>query len=292
MEISMKRYMQYFRWVFVATGFLAFFFGLLCLWHSLQTAPERENGECLTEQRVFDYGNVLSEKEEEKLEGLIARRERQTGCDIVLVTLNESLKEYAREKESYVPYSEFVRVYAEEFYDSNAFGYNQPIGDGVLLVDNWYREDDGRVYTWLCAVGRAEDKYTDARVDHLLDNVYRYIKRNPYRAYKTYINGFYHDMNGGGVFTWYLPYWLPVAAAAVSMLSFIVLHWNSKKGEKTVVPSTYVAGRPQMYQKEDVFINKIVTKRHVPRNSGGSGGGGRSGGASHGGHHGGGGHSR
>jgi len=191
-----------------------------------------------------------------------------------------------------VPYEEFVRVYAEDFYDSNAFGYDRPIGDGVLLVDNWYRESDGRVYTWLTAVGRADEKYTAARIDHLLDNVYRYVEKDPYRAYKTYIDCFYHDMSGGGVFSFELPYWLPLAAAALSMVIFVIVHWSYKKGKKTVVPTAYVNGSPQMYRREDVFINKIVTKRHIERSSGGSGGSGGGGGGSHGGHHGGGGHSR
>lgn len=288
----MKQYFHYFRWIFIVIGILALVYAGLNLLHGMKNVPERANGECLTSQRVFDYGDALSEKEEENLSRLIAKREKQTGCDIVLVTLKESLKEYAREKEAHVPYAEFVRVYAEDFYDSNAFGYNKPIGDGVILVDNWYREDDGKVYTWLSAIGKAEDKYSNAHINHLLDNVYRYIEKNPYRAYKTYINDFYHDMTGGGRFTVYLPYWLPLVAAALSMLIFSILHWSYKKGSKTVIPTTYVNGSPQIYKKEDVLVNKIVTKRHIQRSGSGGSGGGGGGGSSHGGHHGGGGHSR
>jgi len=288
----MRQYIRYFRWIFIVTGTLAVIYAGLNLLHGTKSFPDRANEECLTGQRAFDYGDVLSEAEEEKLANLIAKREKQTGCDIVLVTLNESLKEYAREKEPRVPYEEFVRVYAEDFYDSNAFGYDRPIGDGVLLVDNWYRESDGRVYTWLTAVGRADEKYTAARIDHLLDNVYRYVEKDHYRAYKTYIDCFYHDMSGGGVFSFELPYWLPLAAAALSIVIFVIVHWSYKKGKKTVVPTAYVNGSPQMYRREDVFINKIVTKRHIERSSGGSGGSGGGGGGSHGGHHGGGGHSR
>ena len=173
----MKQYLHYFRWLFAAAAILVVLY-LWLLWenHILLGGGERRNEECRTQERVFDYGDVLTEEEEEELRGLIAETEKRTCCDIVLVTLNESLKEYAREQEPDVPYREFVRVYAEEFYDSNAFGYNQPIGDGVVLVDNWYREDDGRVYTWLCAVGRAEEEYTESRIDSLLDAVYWYIE--------------------------------------------------------------------------------------------------------------------
>lgn len=286
-----KQYLQYFKWLFIATGICGLVYAGILLMHASAGPVERTNTECLTEERVFDYGDVMSDKEEEKLRTLIAKREKQTGCDIILVTLNESLKEYAEERDPYADYSEFVRIFAEDFYDENGFGYNEPIGDGILLVDNWYREDDGRVYTWLCTTGITMDKYGDAEVDHLLDNVYRYVERNPYKAYKTYVNEFYHDMTGGALFTAYLPYFLPLVIAAVAMLIFVAVHWKSKKGKKTVVANTYVnGGRPQMNRKEDTFINKVVTKRRIQTSSSG-GGGGRSGGGG-GGRHGGGGHSR
>ena len=288
----MKQYLHYFKWPFVAIGILAAVYIGLLIARSAAGEKERENGECLTKERVFDYGDVLSEKEEGKLRELIAEREKQTGCDIVLVTLNESLKEYAREREEHVPYREFVRVFAEEFYDSNAFGYDKPIGDGVILVDNWFREDDGRIYTWLCTVGRAETKYTDAMVNRLLDDVYRYIEESPYKAYEAYVNGFGHDMMGGGMVSFRLPRSFPLPVAVASMVIFVIIHWSYKKGKKTVSVSTYIKGKPQLYNREDIFLNKSVTRRHIPRNTGSGRSSGRSGGASHGGHHGGGGRSR
>ena len=291
----MKQYVRYFKWYFVLVGLLAAVYGGILLVHGSSDFGERRNGECLTEERVFDYGGVLSEKEERRLRELIQRRERQTGCDIVLVTLNESLKEYARGKEPDVPYGEFVRVFAEDFYDENGFGYDKPVGDGVLLVDNWYREDDGDGYTWLCVVGRPDLKYGLEGMNCLLDNVYRYVERSPYRAYRTYINEFYHDMTGSGRNTAYLAGKdaLPFAVALAGMLLFLVFHWSSKKGQKTVTASTYVeGGKPRLYRKEDVLVNTVVTKRRI-QTDGGHGGrsgsvGGRSSGThGHGGHHGG-----
>lgn len=288
----MKQYFRYFRWLFIATGALAIVFAGILLLHSLAGPVERTNAECTETERVFDYGEVLSVKEEEKLRKLIAKREKQTGCDIVLITLNESLKEYARSINDSVPYDEFVKVYAGEFYNNNKMGYDKPIGDGVVLIDNWYREDDGRVYTWLYTNGRVEKRYSRALVDHLLDNVYRYIKKDPYKAYKTYVNEFYHDMTGTGTFTAYVNYYIPLGAAAVAMLIFVLIHWSYKKGSKTVSAVAYVnGGKPRINKREDVFLNKVVTKRHIPRNSGGSGGSGSSGGGGGGGSHGGG-HSR
>lgn len=283
-----KQYLNYFKWLLIITGVLA----VICICtRLLYTAPVRGNTECLTAERVFDYADVLTDEEEASLRGLITQRELQTGCDIVLVTLEESLKEYARKIEPEVSYDQFVRVYAEEFYDSNKYGFDKPIGDGVILVDNWYREDDGKIYTWLCTTGRAKEVYSSEMIDTLLDNVYEYVEDSPYEAYKTYINDFYYDMSEMGAIAELISLFA-VFVAAVAMIIFIIVHWSYKKGKKTTIATTYVSGgKPTLNKKEDSFINKVVTRRHIERSSGSSGGSGGSGGSS-GGSHGGGGHSR
>lgn len=288
----MREYFRYFKWMYIMLGAAALLLGLLYAGHwgiSRMFRYERTNQSCTTKERVFDYGDVLTDREEDKLRRLIAKREQQTGCDIVLVTLQESLREYARQIEPYVSYDEFVRVYAEQFYEENRFGFDQANGDGILLVDNWYREDDGRIYTWLCTTGRVKDKYSDAAVNHILDNVYRYVERDPYRAYKTYINDFYHDMLGIQVFHIYVPSGFPWIIGLVTAVIFMICNSRSKRGSKTTTAVTYVAGRePRFRVREDRFLRKSVVTRRIQTNSG-HGGGSRSGG---GGSHGGGGHSR
>lgn len=291
----MREYFRYFKWLYIALFLLLALFGFLSAGHAIIARVadyERTNTECATPERVFDYGGVLTDKEEDKLRKLIARREKQTGCDIVLVTLQESLKDYAREIDPYVDYDEFVRVYAEDFYESNGFGYDRSNGDGVILVDNWYREEDGGIYTWFCTTGRAKEVYADADIDHLLDNVYRYIQRDPYRAYKTYVNDFYNDMLGinivhlnvSGIVTWIVG----LTAAVI----FVAGHWKGKSGAQTVTATTYVNGaEPSFGVREDRFLRKSVV-RHKIRSGGSGGGGGGHSSHSGGGSHGGGGHSR
>lgn len=293
----MKEYFRYFRWLYIALGILVLLLVILTAGHwgiSKAADYQRLNTECTTTERVFDYGDVLSEKEEEKLRKLISKREKQTGCDIVLVTLNESLKEYAWEIEPGVSYDEFVRVYAEQFYENNNFGYDKANGDGVLLVDNWYREDDGKIYTWLCTTGRAKDTYYVGDIDHILDNVYRYVEKNPYRAYKTYVNDFYHDMVGFKAFRVSVPGIVPFAVGIIAAVIFVACNWSTKKGKKTIVATTYVAGRkPQFRVSEDRFLRKSVVTHRIETSSGGHSGGGHGGGhGGGGGSHGGGGHSR
>ncbi len=293
----LRDYFHYFKWIYIVLGIVAA--ALLCIsgGHFLISGlagHERTNTQCLTTERVFDYGDVLTDQEENKLRKLIAKREKQTGCDIVLVTLQESLKEYAREIEPYVDYDQFVRVYAEEFYEDNNFGYNKANGDGVLLVDNWYREDDGSIYTWFCTTGKVKDAYSSRNVNHILDNVYRYVEHDPYRAYKTYINDFYHDMSGMRLFNLYVPDFVPWVIGFVAAVVFIIRNRRSKSGAKTTTAVTYVDGmEPRFRVKEDRFLRKSVVTRKIETSSGGGGGGGHSGGGGGGGgSHGGGGHSR
>ena len=47
----------------------------------------------------------------------------------------------------YLTPDRYTMVYADNFYDEHQFGYDRPYGDGVLMLDNWYREADGGVYS-------------------------------------------------------------------------------------------------------------------------------------------------
>lgn len=292
-DVNLKKYLSYFKFYFLAIAVLGALLIVLLVWKGRETSLQRTNGECLTEERVFDYGEALSSGEEERLRTLIREKERETGCDIVLVTLNESLEAYARqyeESQGYLQPYQYVMVYADNFYDEHNFGYDKPRGDGVILVDNWYREADGRVYSWLSTCGRAVDQLSSGEIDGLLNRALADVESDPYSAYARYVELFAREMKADGGVS--IPFWLPLLAAAAGTGIFAAVNLNLNKGRKTVNLNTYVeGGRPDLRRREDIFLHKTVSRRKIPQNSGGSGGGGRhtsSGGSSHGG----GGHSR
>lgn len=277
----MGRFLKRFKVCLIILGVLAAtYFGIVGI-HSLVgglRGGERQNTECTTTERVFDQADVLSDKEEEKLRKLIAKREKQTGCDIVLVTLNESLREYAYERQEYVAPEKYVMIYADDFYDEHLFGYDKPQGSGVLLLDNLYREEDGWAYSWLCTTGKAEGKYTSRMIDHLLEKSYRWSKVSPYQGYRAYINQFYHDMNGFGLIS--INFSVPVIliVSLVMAVLFVVVNLGSEAGKKTTTAKTYVkGGKVKMNHREDRFIRKNVVQHRI-ESSGGSGGGGGGGG--------------
>ncbi len=292
-DVNFKKYVSYFKFYFLAIAILGALLAILLVWRKGEEAPPRTNEECLTQERVFDYGEVLSSDEEERLGKLIGEKETETGCDIVLVTLNESLEEYARQYEDsqgYLQPWQYVMVYADNFYDEHGFGYNKPHGDGVILVDNWYREADGSVYSWLSTCGKAMDQLSGSEIDALLNRALADVESEPYSAYARYVELFAQEMKGKGRIS--IPFWAPLLAAAVGTGIFIAVNLNLNKGRKTVNLNTYVeGGRPDLRRRDDIFLHKTVTQRRIPQNNGGSGGGGghrSSGGVSHGG----GGHSR
>lgn len=288
--MNWKKFFYYFRFYFVLIAVLAIVLVIVGLKH--KTTYVRANQDCLTDERVFDYADVLSDQEEEKLRALIAEKELETGCDIVLVTLNESLEEYAKGYEKqlgYIDTSRYVMVYADNFYDEHNFGFNKVHGDGVLLLDNWYREADGGVYSWLSTCGRAEDRFSSGMIDSLLNEALRRVDDDPYGAYRKYVELFAEMMNGNrGI---HIPAWAAVLLSIVITAAYVLSHLAKNRGEKTVNERTYLARENQMRmkRKEDIFLRKSVSSRKIETNSGGGRGGGggghhvSSGGVSHGG---------
>lgn len=117
---------------------------------------KRMNTECLTDERVFDYADVLTDAQEDDLRELIAEKEKEVSLDIVLVTLNEDVGSS----------DDALMEYADQFYEDNKFGYDKPIGDGVIYVDNYYDR-----YVWFGTTGIAENAYTTSAINNLLDAV-------------------------------------------------------------------------------------------------------------------------
>lgn len=292
--MDMKKFFYYFRYYFIAIAVLAVILVIRILGKGTE-GYVRTNQDCTTTERVFDYADVLSDEEEQKLRELIAQSEQKTGCDIVLVTLNESLKEYAKSYENRVGYVQpyqYVMVYADNFYDEHNFGFDRAHGDGVLLLDNWYREEDGRVYSWLSTCGRAEARFSGSMIDSLLNEALENVDSDPYGAYSAYVKLFTRQMTQRGI---QIPVWAVLVAAAAATAVYLFSHLSENKGKKTVNAETYVArgAGTRMNRREDIFLRRSVTRRKIQTDNpkGGGGGGGHhmsSGGVSHGG----GGHSR
>lgn len=291
----MKRFVQIFKIPLLIFAVLTIV-GIVCKIIT-EKRPEiefvRGNTQALTEERVFDVGDKLTPEEENRLREKIRIAEDLCGTDIILVTLDQSLEEYARSYEDVIGYVEpyqYTMVYADNFYDDGKFGYDKPHGDGLILVDNWYREADGGVYTWVNTSGKAMEQLSTDDIEYMLDMCLEYVEDDPAYAYEYFVDLVvdYLDPNQNlgedlGIFS--------VLVGLIAGFIFFVANRGGKKGKNTVETRTYVKnGRANVREQQDIFITKTVQRRKIETQTSSGGGGGH---ISAGGHsHGGGGHRR
>lgn len=143
-----------------------------------ELASERQNT-ASPEERVYDYADVLTDEEEEMLREYIAVYEEQKAMDIVIVILNEDMESLMD-----MEWDEAMEEYAEDFYDDNKFGYDEPYGDGVLLLDNWY---EGQAGSWITTAGRLADEYSQDDLELVFDVMFSQIEEDPFAAYTSFV---------------------------------------------------------------------------------------------------------
>lgn len=279
---AQRQYLHFFRIWFIAVGVLLVVAVFAALAKNvLHTTRERGNMQAPTE-RVYDYGDMLTDEEEEKLRNLIAEKEARIGCDLVLVTMRQPVEGSQAKEEYNYRYTSWemnMQDLADDFYDNNQYGFDVPYGDGALILDNCYSGQEG---THLSTSGRVFAKFGNYEIDQAINRVDKYINSDPYMAYSSCINYIADKMSGknsevGGIVL-LLALVVPVIAAG----SFVATHLRSKEGKNTTTASTYIAGgKPVMNQQRDDFVRKHVTQRRIQTSS--SSGGGHSSG--HGGAH-------
>lgn len=278
-----KQYLKYFRTWFIVVAILMVLGLVVSVVRMIVPSemPERTNYEAPIE-RVYDYADVLTDEEEQMLRLRIAELEPQIQADIVLVTAREVIET------AEVSWETAMMNYADDFYDTNLFGYDMVHGNGVLLLDNWYEEQEG---SWLSTCGNVYEYFDTEQIDLVLDAVYYGLYDGAYEAYMEYIETTCFLMGAKelvakGPFSAVTIFLIPLIIALI----YACAKLRQKKAKDTTQVTTYVAGgRPVMNVSRDEFVRKHVVTRRIETNngsSGGNGGGGShrsSGGVSHGG---------
>ncbi len=112
-------------------------------------------------EKVYDFAEILTTTEEQKLYDEIVNYINQTNMDIAIVTIKYNNKHN-------------VQTYAEDFYDYNNFGVGTD-RDGILfLIDMDLQQ------FYLTATGKAIRTYSDKRYNAMLDNAYQYVATGDY----------------------------------------------------------------------------------------------------------------
>ncbi|GFI64666.1 hypothetical protein IMSAG185_00255 [Lachnospiraceae bacterium] len=292
-----KQYLHYFRIWFVVVGILFCLTAAVGIRHALKSGMTRTNTAAPAE-RVFDFAEILTEEEEEKLRQYIAQKEAEYGADFVIVTFSRAV-EGAEAQEQYGyrsdDWEQNMTDIADDFWDRSAFGFNKGFeGDGSILIDNRYPGQRGE---WLSTSGKVEEALSAYDVESVLYAVDDYYDSDPCKAYLSYIDKVCSYLDGGALIHVSGTYYVGAVLASVLVaLIYGASHLGKNRAGQTVAVNAYVVGgKPVMQNSGDDLIRKNVVKRHIQRESSSGGGSRGSGGGGHhvsrsGASHGGGGH--
>ena len=278
-----KKYFHYFRVWMIIAAIAVCGFGVMKVIHWNDKDATRNNSEAPSE-RVFDYADVLTDAEERDLAELIEKQEDYGKCDIILVTINQEVGY------SNYDWEQNMMDLADDFYDERAYGYDQPHGDGVLILDNWYHagQEDSQAGTWISTSGNMISGLSDYERERVLDAEdagFEYSTKDGYARAIKKIAQYANEEQGGSK---QLPWVVVLAIPVIVAILYCMTNMKQKAGVDTTSATTYVpGGHPEMRAQRDDFIRKNVTKVKIETSSSsGSRGGGShrsSGGFSHGG---------
>lgn len=221
--------------------------------------------------KVYDFADLLTDEEEDKLYQEVNSFISQTGYDLAVVTTNENTKRSEVE-------------YADDFYDYNDFGKNSTRDGLLLLIDMTNRK------VYISTTGNAIVMY-NSRIDSIIDAGYDYLTSGDY--YNTFSKmiekqEYYFDLGpderdsktiiideyGNASYIKYMPYGLiGFISGIVTLIVSIVMYNKSKLKLKVGSTISYMKDK-NITKKQDNLVNTVVT--HTLRYSDTSSGGGHS----------------
>lgn len=113
-----------------------------------------------TENRVFDYADLLTPEQEAILQQDIKSFQKDTAIDYVFLTSKEAIDSQSD--------------YADSFYDQNQFGYGKYDSGVLYLIDMYNR------IPYLSTSGAAIDIMTDLRLQYAHDICYNDLREGNY----------------------------------------------------------------------------------------------------------------
>lgn len=117
-------------------------------------------------QKIYDFSNVLTDEEEQKLTERMHKFTEKYKIDIVILTDNYQYTEDSQNT-----------TFATDFYDYNDFGINYEKYDGVMLFRNTYEQNP---YFDAYSFGNAQLYFYDIRLSNTLDYIYDDIHSEAY----------------------------------------------------------------------------------------------------------------
>lgn len=132
-----------------------------------------------TVPRVNDLADLLSLDQMESLEEKLDTLSQTYQMEIAIVTTNDTEGKTSRD-------------YADDFYDTNGYGYGDNYDGALFLIDMDNRQ------LWISTSGLAARYLTDSRIERLNDTIAPYLtKANYYEGCNVFINGIENYFKSG-----------------------------------------------------------------------------------------------
>lgn len=240
-------------------------------------------------KRVYDYADLLTSTEEEKLNKRAIAVEDNIKTELYILTTNDTGGKSSME-------------YADDFGDNGAFGYECEYGSYIIMLINMQERE-----VWISTSGVAEDYFSEYRIERLLDDIFEYMPdRDYYNACMTFLKSAekfmlagapgkndeykFPDYTGNEQFTdngrskfvtLFLPCFLISAVIGAVVVCVMV---SGNKSKMTVGSRTYMSGNGvNVIAREDIFTHTTTVKHRINTDNGGShsSGGSHSGGGGH-----------
>ncbi len=227
------------------------------------------------DRRVFDYSDVIPAGSELILEETIVSLREETKLDWVILTVDDAQGLSSRDL-------------ADGFYLQNGFGVGSDYSGALFLIDF----DNGELYITTC--GKAIDYITDSRREAIFDKCFDLAVAGEYTsAAMTFLeqgeyyvaqgvpqDHYYIDEETGEVTQYRKPMsmgMILVFAAASTVIALVfrfgVTRGYSIKGNAYSYPFVNKSNLV-LLNKNDLFQNKFVSTRRIPRTTNNGGGGG------------------
>ena len=113
-------------------------------------------------KRVYDYADLFTSYEENKLTEYALEVEEEAKTEVYVLTTKDTDGKSSME-------------YADDFGDNGAFGYDYEYGTYIVMLINMEERE-----VWLSTSGKAEDYFSEYRIEWTLDAIFEYLPSGDY----------------------------------------------------------------------------------------------------------------
>ncbi|GGE31353.1 UPF0603 protein YdjH [Pullulanibacillus camelliae] len=212
-------------------------------------------------EAIFDQAHLLTRVQKAKLQALSSRLGKDRKTDFLILTVNGTG-------------GQTLERYVEDFYDSQAPGYDKAHGNAAILAIDMKERD-----VYLAGFQKAKRYLDSGRMDQIRNAITPELSDGQYyQAFSDFMHkahdymGYKPGVNPNSIlFKW----WFQITVSLLAGLIIIFFMAYRSGGRVTVNAKTYLDHQSSgVVNDYDTFLRRTVTRRRKPSNNSKDGGGG------------------